>query len=129
MIAKNNPLNIRYSARQTWQGQTGQNKGFVVFDTLEHGYRAALVLLFNYHKAGYDTIEKIVNRWAPPTENNTNLYVEFVERMTCIGREERLLSRWSICSVCCRMAQMETNSRPEVQYLYDIVLRNKLILT
>ena len=41
MIAKNNIFNIRYAAQTKWMGQTGENKGFVEFDTREHAIRAA----------------------------------------------------------------------------------------
>lgn len=70
-----NPLNIRYNPMNKWLGQTGSDKGFCVFDSMEHGFRAALVLLCNYQRKGYDTIYKIVSHWAPPSENNTEAYV------------------------------------------------------
>lgn len=62
----------------SWKGQTGSNKGFCTFDTMEHGYRAALILLRNYVKRGYDTIFEIVSRWAPESENNTKAYISAV---------------------------------------------------
>lgn len=77
-IRNNNPLNIRFSPMNVWKGQTGCNKGFCTFDTMEHGYRAALVLLLNYVKRGYDTISEIVSRWAPESENNTQAYINRV---------------------------------------------------
>ena len=77
-LRNNNPLNIRFSPKSNWVGQTGSNKGFCVFDTLEHGFRAALKLLNNYIRQGYDTIPKIIARWAPESENNTKAYIDTV---------------------------------------------------
>ena len=44
MIAKNNIFNIR-AGRAQWLGMTGTCKGFVEFETREHGIRAWLVLM------------------------------------------------------------------------------------
>ncbi|MBE6291840.1 MAG: hypothetical protein E7091_05450 [Bacteroidales bacterium] len=74
----NNPLNIRYSSANNWKGQTGELSGFCVFDTPENGIRAAMVNLKSYRKQGVVTIGDIVSRWAPPTENNTQNYIDFV---------------------------------------------------
>lgn len=77
-IVNNNPLNIRYSPMNNWKGQIGTYKGFCRFDTMEHGFRAALVLLHNYVKRGNDTIVSIIYRWAPATENDCEAYVDHV---------------------------------------------------
>lgn len=61
-----------------WKGQTGCRKGFCVFDTKAHGYRAAFVLLYNYVRRGYDTVSEIISRWAPESENNTKNYIRVV---------------------------------------------------
>ena len=74
----NNPLNIRYSSANNWKGQQGEQSGFCVFDTPENGIRAAMVNLKSYRKKGVITIGDIISRWAPPTENNTQNYIEFV---------------------------------------------------
>ena len=74
----NNPLNIRYSAANNWKGQQGQQSGFCVFDTPENGLRAAMINLKSYRKKGVVTIADIISRWAPPTENNTEGYIDFV---------------------------------------------------
>ena len=74
----NNPLNIRYSTANNWQGQQGQQSGFCVFDTPENGIRAAMKILKSYRLKGVVTIADIISRWAPPTENNTQNYIDFV---------------------------------------------------
>ena len=81
----NNPGNIRRVQGTPWVGEiipTPWVPGFVVFDTLENGYRAMFILLNSYLARGYNTIEKIITRWAPPTENNTAAYINFVSSYT-----------------------------------------------
>ncbi len=83
-----NPGNIDYVPSNRWQGQIGiepapRNGGrprFAVFETHEYGIRALAMLLTTYQdRHGLRTIRQIVNRWAPPNENSTNSYVNFVD--------------------------------------------------
>lgn len=85
MINRNNPGNIRRVSGKPWVGEIVPSPwvaGFVTFDTLEHGYRAMLKLLNNYLNAGYNTIQKIITRWAPPSENPTAAYIQFISDYT-----------------------------------------------
>ena len=75
---RNNPLNIRYSEKNEWLGQTGERNGFCVFSEEKFGWRAAFVLLKNYYKKGFRTVSQIVHRFAPASENPTSSYVSFV---------------------------------------------------
>lgn len=90
-----NPLNLRPGGGD-WQGMTGtmthpRAGAFLMFDSVENGYRAAAITLINYGRLfGADTIAKIVARWAPPSENDTAAYVAAVEAATQIGRDVRL---------------------------------------
>lgn len=75
----NNPFNIRYNNLNKWQGLTGQNKGFCVFSSMEFGLRAGIILLKNYvQKEKLHTLEDIIGRFAPASENNTRGYISFV---------------------------------------------------
>lgn len=63
-IRNNNPLNIKWSSVQTWQGQVGQDEGgFLIFDMPENGIRAAARILQSYRNAGYITVRQIIERW------------------------------------------------------------------
>lgn len=42
------------------------------------GYRAMFVLLHTYSKNGYHTLRQMINRYAPPIENHTDKYIDFV---------------------------------------------------
>lgn len=81
MIAKNNIFNIRYSPRNHWIGQCGQNKGFCEFTDLKYGFRAGAKLLIRYiYVLDLWTVEKVIKRFAPPAENNTCAYISFVSK-------------------------------------------------
>lgn len=72
----NNPLNL---TGNSWQGQTGTDGRFAQFDTPEAGRAAAEANLIAYNrKHGLNTVEGIVGRWAPPSENDTGAYAKFV---------------------------------------------------
>ena len=89
-----NPLNIRRVAGTRWKGQAAEQNDsqFVQFESLEYGLRAAFVLLRTYRKKyKLVCIEDIINRWAPPSENDTRKYVETVCRLTGFGGKERLV--------------------------------------
>ena len=92
-IRNNNPLNIRRS-KDNWQGlKTLQtDPQFCQFETMAYGWRAAFVMLTRtyYHTYRLYTIRAIINRWAPPNENNTKRYIENVCRFTGIGPDEPL---------------------------------------
>lgn len=79
MIGKNNVLNIRASKSFSWAGQTGATRGFCDFEGIEMCRRAGLYLLMrSYRRAGVVKLEGVLKRWAPPTENNTSAYVDYV---------------------------------------------------
>lgn len=82
-IRNNNPGNIRVSKDQ-WEGMTGDDGAFVTFDSPESGVRALGKNLLSYGRQGYDSIEKIINRWAPPNENDTQAYIDSVVAATGI---------------------------------------------
>lgn len=86
-IRNNNPLNIRKSS-DNWQGKTGDDGAFVIFDTPYSGIRAAARLLKNYgNNYGLVTVRGIINRWAPSSENNTESYITSVEKSTGLFRD------------------------------------------
>ena len=85
---RNNPLNIRYSAKNEWLGQIGHRNGFCVFSEEKYGWRAGFVLLKNYYKKGFRTVSQIIHRFAPASENPTSSYVSFVcDKLEQLGYE------------------------------------------
>lgn len=80
-IRLNNPGNIR-KTDITWDGEDPSNVENV-FETFKRpwwGIRALAVLLRNYQrKHGLNTVQDIIGRWAPPSDNNpTSAYADFV---------------------------------------------------
>ena len=89
-----NPLNIRRVAGTRWKGQAAEQNDsqFVQFESIEYGLRAAFCLLETYRrKYKAVCIEDIINRWAPPSENDTSEYIRTVCRLTGFGGKERLV--------------------------------------
>ena len=82
-IRNNNPGNLRPG--HDWQGMVGENKGFVVFENIHYGIRALAMDLINKYLRGLNTVEKIINVYAPPSENDTDSYIEAVcKRLVCL---------------------------------------------
>lgn len=85
-VRNNNPGNIDFNKANDWQGQLGIEEGvstprFARFDSAENGIRALGKLLQNYQaKYGLRTVQAIINRWAPPGENDTGAYVSAVQQ-------------------------------------------------
>ncbi|WP_423209384.1 structural protein [Proteus mirabilis] len=72
----NNPGNIRHGSK--WQGLSAQqtDKDFCQFVSPEYGIRAIYKLLQTYQKKyELNTVELIIDRYAPPNENNTAGYI------------------------------------------------------
>ena len=91
-LRNNNPLNIR-NGESRWKGmeEREEEKEFVCFLTLSMGYRAAWILLRNYHQRLLNegknyTLGNIIERWAPPEDgNDSKAYVRSVLRL-CSGK-------------------------------------------
>lgn len=89
-IRNNNPGNLRISS-SNWQGKItpSQDSAFEQFDTMLNGIRAALKLTQNYQtRYGDKTVRQIINRYAPPIENNTSSYVANVAAKVGVGPDE-----------------------------------------
>lgn len=83
-IRNNNPLNLRKSS-SNWLGrlEVSTDRDFEQFKTLEYGIRAAFVNMRTQIKRMHSlcittNVYKIIERWAPPSENNTATYVTAV---------------------------------------------------
>lgn len=80
MIGLNNPFNIRYSSKNKWIGQRNPIRGFCQFSSLNNGVRAAVVLVCCVYisNLGLNNIHRVISRFAPSSENNTDGYIQFV---------------------------------------------------
>lgn len=92
-VRNNNPGNIDRDGTD-WDGMSSDqttDSRFVVFDTPEMGVRAMGKVLKTYkttHKL--DTISGILNRWSPPTENDTASYINNVSKDLGIDANQKI---------------------------------------
>lgn len=94
-IRNNNPLNIRenHLVDYDWQGEHFLNldNDFEEFTAPIYGLRAGARVLRTYrHVYGLNTISGIINRFAPPSENNTQAYIASVSQKTGINPDQPL---------------------------------------
>ncbi|MEG1622339.1 MAG: structural protein P5 [Alistipes sp.] len=79
-LTNRNPGNIRRSqTRYKGEVTPSRDPAFKEFQTAAWGYRAIFVLLYTYWKRYHlNTVETMISRWAPPTENHTRQYIRYV---------------------------------------------------
>ena len=76
-----NPGNLRYTQLSRDNGAIGTAGGFAVFPSVEKG-RAALAELLRSDSYKNLTIGRAIFVYAPPQENNTDLYKKQIQKMT-----------------------------------------------
>jgi hypothetical protein len=90
-LVNNNPLNIKYSPDNPWLGQTGREGEFSTFQSPDYGMRAGDKVLQTYgEKYGIDNISDVITRFAPPSENDTNAYIDYVTNKIGMERDEAI---------------------------------------
>lgn len=133
----NNPLNIDHSARNPWKGGLGlekhDNPRFEKFETPEDGIRAGVKILQTYAGRGQKSIRDIIfgikqsdgeyrQGWAPPSENDSENYVDFVSKRSGVGKDAPLdlNDRDTLAKVLEAMIRMELGTQP-----YDMDMINR----
>lgn len=94
-LANCNPGNIRQS-RVCYKGEVrpSRDPAFKQFESLAWGYRAIFVLLDTYRvRYGLNTVRGMVSRWAPPSENHTEVYIHVVAEAVGIPSDQPLDTR------------------------------------
>lgn len=131
-IRNNNPLNIRKGSN--WKGErpVQTDKAFEEFVSMEYGIRAGFYILRKYI-TGYfgltekfNTIEKIISRWAPASENNTQAYINAVSKRTGISPRQRIAfgNRKVMCDIVEAMIIQECGqpvARDIIESGYDLL--------
>jgi hypothetical protein len=114
-LENNNPGNlIKGDTLFLGEKPESTDERFRQFETLEYGYRALLKNLISYINKGYDTISKIINRWAPASENQTIAYINNVEKWTGIYRDTSLSvnDKTSLIKLAGAISLMENGVKP-----------------
>jgi len=106
-IRNNNPGNIRLS-KTLWQGQKPGHSGpdinsgtagaapqpdpdFVEFTMPLYGLRALMKTLLTYYlKYNLNTVQSLINRYAPPHENATDAYTYEVAKVLNVKRTDTI---------------------------------------
>lgn len=108
-LRNNNPLNIRKG--NDWKGErkVQHDPAFEEFESMQMGLRAGFIILRNYitgyggKSAKFNTIEKIISRWAPPSENATRKYIDFVA--TCVDKHPKEVIEFSDAFAMCQLVR------------------------
>lgn len=88
-LRNNNPGNLRPG--DNWQGMTGVNQGFIVFKDIAYGIRAMGTDIGNDIRLdGLNTLRKLINEYAPPSENDTDAYIRRMFSYTGFSADQQL---------------------------------------
>ena len=112
-IRNNNPGNIRHG--QKWQGLAPQqpDKSFATFTSPEYGIRAIAKVITSYDtKYGIRTVRGIINRWAPPNENDTDAYVNAVADSLGVDPDEDIAVENHMAELVAAIVKHENGQQP-----------------
>lgn len=92
-LKNNNPGNL-IKTNIAWQGKIphAQNtdKRFEQFENVYWGLRAMLKDLINDINKGKNTVKLLISEYAPPSENDTNAYINSVSKTLGVAPTQRL---------------------------------------
>ncbi|BDD04409.1 hypothetical protein [Aureibacter tunicatorum] len=87
-IRNNNPMNLR-KTYINWKGEVVSNNAFEQFSSLAYGIRAGALNVLNKLKKGR-TLTSLINEYAPPHENKTQAYINYIAKLTGLPKHSRL---------------------------------------
>lgn len=134
-IRNHNPGNIERG--DPWQGlapDQSSDSRFCVFLSPEWGIRAIARVLITYQdRHGIRTISGIINRWAPPSENDTGSYARNVARLVGIDVDTEFdVTDYQVCRPLVEAIILHENGRsPDSQdgrWYSDLVINRGLEL-
>ncbi len=118
-----NPGNIRQSkVRYRGEVRPSRDPAFKEFETLAWGYRAIFVLLDTYRlRYGLDTLRGMISRWAPPSENHTDIYIRAVAADTGIDPDEPLDTRnaKTMIPIAAAISRVENGTPADMRQVAD----------
>lgn len=116
-VANCNPGNIRLSGvRYKGEVRPSRDPEFRCFENMSWGYRAIFVLLHTYaRRYGCRTLRRMIARYAPPSENSTELYLKFVERRSGVDADVEIdtLDRGTMTAVVGAISHFENGIEAE----------------
>lgn len=125
-IRNSNPLNIRIGNK--WKGLKTPNTdgAFDQFISVYWGYRAAFIILRNYiNRYKCNTVAKVIARWAPSKENNTDAYIKTVCKKTGFKPDTVIKPQYEdLSKLVYAMAWVESMATPStatLRYSWDLI--------
>ena len=131
-LNNNNPGNI-VKGGKPFLGEILPSKDarFRQFTHVVYGYRAMLKLLQNYKVLhGCGTIRLIINRWAPPVENDTSKYVKYVCEQTGLSKDDAVdvFDKKIMMKLAAAISQMENGEKAvmsDIEKGWDLLCGNR----
>lgn len=115
-IRLNNPGNIE-KTKDNWQGMSSkqEDERFITFIKPVYGLRAIMKILLNYFlRHELKTVRQIINRWAPPHENDTDSYADHVAKILGVNPDKPIdLARPGILIALAKAIALHENGKPE----------------
>lgn len=113
-----NPGNIRINS-DLFQGEArpSKDKSFKQFEMMTYGYRAIFKILSNYYRNyKLDTIRKMIGRWAPENENDTEAYIKAVSDYAGIPADDpiNLNDREQMTRIVAGMSKVENGREADM---------------
>ena len=90
-VRLNNPGNVDRTSIH-WQGMSPiqDDPRFIRFIGPQWGFRCMARILRGDYREGCTTIHQLIDRWAPPVENDTSAYVVDVAQRVCVDMDQPL---------------------------------------
>lgn len=111
-----NPGNIRNSSVKYQGEKKSTDVAYKQFKSMAWGFRAMFVLLHTYQvRYGLKTLQQMIERYAPPSENDTTGYVSHITRRTRIADISNVDTRneKQMIPLVTAMAVMENGIEPD----------------
>ena len=114
-LRNNNPGNLIRTS-EPWKGKIPHSKNtdpkFEQFYELRYGLRAMIRNIITQINNGYNTIEKLITRYAPPSDNNKpEAYIKFVVNNLGAARHATIdMSEETIIALTQIIARMELDT-------------------
>lgn len=91
-VRNNNPLNLSYVPGQQGLDPAAPSDGrFGRYTSMEAGIAQSVrQMQLHAERRGANTLSKLIQLWAPSSDNNTGAYIRQVERETGLGRDQVL---------------------------------------
>ncbi len=128
-IRNNNPMNIKHSSNQ-WVGAYGVQSDdvFVQFESPMFGLRAGAKTLLTYERVHFlSSIRSIINRWAPPSDDNpTSKYVDFVASQVGVDPDMFISVRDHLAQLLPAIVEFENGENPYTVDTYREAINDAL---